>query len=70
MARPKTSAPGQPRKKDRTAKSNLLTLDEAGPIQMGFWVPNRVWATGKFLVPFRDSLRRKGRLARSPRCSR
>ena len=27
------------------SKSNLLTLDNAGPIQMGFWVPNRVWAT-------------------------
>lgn len=33
---------------------NLLTLEKAGPIQMGFWVPNRVWATAKFLVPLRD----------------
>ncbi len=40
-------------------KSNLLTLDEAGPIQMGFWVPNRVWATAKFLVPLRNGIAAK-----------
>jgi phosphatidylserine decarboxylase len=39
--------------------SNLLTLDDAGPIQMGFWVPNRVWATAKFLVPLRDAIAAK-----------
>ncbi len=39
--------------------SNLLTLDNAGPIQMGFWVPNRVWATAKFLVPLRDHIAAK-----------
>ena len=31
----------------------LLTLENANPIQMGFWVPNRVWATAKYLVPLR-----------------
>lgn len=31
----------------------LLTLKNANPIQMGFWVPNRVWATAKYLVPLR-----------------
>lgn len=36
-----------------------LTLDNAGPIQMGFWVPNRVWATAKFLVPLRDLIAQK-----------
>ena len=41
------------------SKSNLLTLDNAGPIQMGFWVPNRVWATAKFLVPLRDYIAAK-----------
>jgi phosphatidylserine decarboxylase len=39
--------------------SNLLTLANAGPIQMGFWVPNRVWATAKFLVPLRDHIAAK-----------
>lgn len=39
--------------------NNLLTLDNAGPIQMGFWVPNRVWATAKFLVPLRDHVAAK-----------
>lgn len=60
------SAPGKPRKKDGAAGSNLLTLDKAGPIQMGFWVPNRVWATAKFLVPLRDYMaakRKAGTLA-------
>jgi phosphatidylserine decarboxylase len=36
-----------------------LTLDNSGPIQMGFWVPNRVWATAKFLIPLRDHLAAK-----------
>lgn len=39
--------------------SNLLTLENAGPIQMGFWVPNRVWATAKYLVPLRDHIKAK-----------
>lgn len=44
----------------------LLTLEEAGPVQMGFWVPNRVWATAKYLIPLRDHIaekRRNGTLA-------
>lgn len=41
------------------SQSNLLTLDNAGPIQMGFWVPNRVWATARFLVPLRDAVAAK-----------
>ena len=47
-------------------KSKMLTLEEAGPIQMGFWVPNRVWATAKFLIPLRDLIaakRKAGTLA-------
>jgi phosphatidylserine decarboxylase len=36
------------------ARSNFLTLEKAGPIQMGFWLPNRVWATARFLIPLRD----------------
>jgi len=39
--------------------SGLLALDNAGPVQMGFWVPNRVWATSKFLVPLRDFIAAK-----------
>lgn len=38
---------------------SLLTLEEAGPIQMGFWVPNRVWATARFLIPLRDHIAAK-----------
>lgn len=45
--------------KGAKARSNLLTLHNAGPIQMGFWVPNRVWATAKFLVPLRQSIAAK-----------
>lgn len=41
------------------AQSNLLKLEDAGPVQMGFWVPNRVWATAKYLVPLRDEMARK-----------
>lgn len=47
-------------------KPHLLTLEEAGPIQMGFWVPNRVWATAKYLIPLRDHIaakRKAGTLA-------
>lgn len=40
-------------------RSKLLTLEEAGPVQMGFWVPNRVWATAKFLIPLRDFIAAK-----------
>ncbi len=44
---------------DNQTSLNLLTLEEAGPIQMGFWVPNRVWATAEFLVPLRDLIDEK-----------
>lgn len=37
----------------------LLSLETAGPVQMGFWVPNRVWATARFLVPLRDEIAAK-----------
>jgi phosphatidylserine decarboxylase len=36
-----------------------LTLDNSGPIQMGFWVPNRIWATAKFLIPLRQHIAEK-----------
>ncbi|MCL3779920.1 phosphatidylserine decarboxylase family protein [Prolixibacteraceae bacterium JC049] len=39
--------------------SSFLDLEKMDPIQMGFWVPNRVWATAKFLVPLRKSIARK-----------
>lgn len=41
------------------AALNLLSLENTDPIQMGFWVPNRVWATAKFLVPLRNSIKAK-----------
>lgn len=41
------------------SKPGLLTLDNAGPVQMGFWVPNRVWATAKFLIPLRKHIAQK-----------
>ncbi|MDQ3744981.1 MAG: phosphatidylserine decarboxylase family protein, partial [Acidobacteriota bacterium] len=54
------SNPGRPqRARVEGSKSSLLRLDKAGPIQMGFWVPNRVWATAKFLIPLRDYIAAK-----------
>jgi len=44
---------------DNQTSLNLLTLEDAGPIQMGFWLPNRVWATAKFLIPLRDFIEDK-----------
>lgn len=41
--------------------SGFLTLENSGPVQMGFWVPNRVWATAKFLIPLRDHIAEKKR---------
>lgn len=43
------------------SQPSRLTLDNAGPVQMGFWVPNREWATAKFLVPFRECIKEKMR---------
>ncbi|KAF6745484.1 Phophatidylserine decarboxylase-domain-containing protein [Ephemerocybe angulata] len=39
-----------------TTGRQLLTLEKDGPIQMGFWVPNRVYATVKYLVPLRQHI--------------
>ncbi len=47
--------------KGKGKKSRLLTLETAGPVQMGFWVPNRVFATAKYLKPLRNHLARKKR---------
>lgn len=70
MAHSDRSSPAtQPRKTPPPVEgsgSNLLTLDNAGPVQMGFWVPNRVWATANFLVPLRDyidAMKKAGTLA-------
>ncbi|MGD1879147.1 MAG: phophatidylserine decarboxylase associated domain-containing protein [Kiloniellaceae bacterium] len=43
----------------------LLDIGDIDPIQMGFWVPNRVWATQDYLIPLRIDLaerKRKGLL--------
>jgi phosphatidylserine decarboxylase len=40
-------------------RSRLLTLEEAGPVQMGFWMPNRVWATAKYIRPLRNHIATK-----------
>ncbi len=43
----------------------MLTLENSGPLQMGFWLPNRIWATAKYLVPLRkliDGKRKSGTL--------
>ena len=45
--------------KNEASVHNLLTLKNTSPVQMGFWVPNRVWATTKYLVPLRDSIEAK-----------
>lgn len=57
----RASSHGPSRQEDRTERNGmqLLTLDNASPIQMGFWVPNRVWATARFLIPLRDHIAAK-----------
>ncbi|MFQ6347504.1 hypothetical protein ACQRBV_24170 [Pseudomonas sp. R11F] len=50
--------------------SNLLTLDNAGPVQMGFWVPNRIWATANYLVPLRNYIAAMKKPAPWRPCSR
>jgi phosphatidylserine decarboxylase len=44
---------------DEHSPSGLLTLDNTDPIQMGFWAPNRVWATAKYLMPLRAHIAAK-----------
>ncbi|ETS84944.1 hypothetical protein PFICI_02969 [Pestalotiopsis fici W106-1] len=39
-----------------TTGRGLLTLENAGALQMGFWVPNRVYAHVKFLAPLRTQV--------------
>lgn len=53
--------PKQPSRQARLESTGAerLTLANAGPIQMGFWVPNRVWATAKFLMPLRNLIAEK-----------
>ncbi len=60
------SSPQQGKSARARLPEGKLTLKNAGPVQMGFWVPNRVWATGKFLIPLRDHMaakRKSGTLA-------
>ncbi|BDM64228.1 phosphatidylserine decarboxylase [Shewanella sp. NFH-SH190041] len=38
---------------------NILDIESSGPVQMGFWLPNRVWATANFLVPLRHHIEQK-----------
>ena len=58
----KPAAPAKASKRATTppaiegASTNQLSLSNAGPLQMGFWVPNRVWATAKYLQPLREHL--------------
>ncbi|KAK0537157.1 hypothetical protein OC834_000914 [Tilletia horrida] len=37
--------------------SSLLNLENAGALQMGFWVPNRVYASANYLIPLRNQVR-------------
>lgn len=48
-----------PRQSEVIDARGLLALETAGPVQMGFWVPNRVWATARFLVPLRREIAAK-----------
>jgi hypothetical protein len=34
----------------------ILSKNPGDPLQMGFWAPNRIWATAKFLIPLRKML--------------
>lgn len=38
-------------------EKNMLTLEGHDPIQTGFWVPNRLWGTARFLAPLRDLIK-------------
>lgn len=58
-SRPQSKQPKKVKVGAVVGGSPLLTLEEAGPIQMGFWVPNRVWATAKYLIPLRDYIAEK-----------
>ncbi|MGI2258651.1 phophatidylserine decarboxylase associated domain-containing protein [Shewanella sp. GXUN23E] len=40
-------------------QSNIRNIENSGPVQMGFWLPNRIWATSKFLVPLREHIQSK-----------
>ncbi|AMO54825.1 phosphatidylserine decarboxylase family protein [Endozoicomonas montiporae] len=50
--RPQKTHPGQ-----QQMNSSISTTKD--PVQMGFWVPNKEWATAKYLVPLRDSIAQK-----------
>ena len=53
----------KPRRRIEGEGLGLLTLENTDPIQMGFWAPNRVWATAKFLIPLREHIERKKKAA-------
>ena len=46
---------------DEAIERAMLSLGDNNPLQMGFWVPNRVWATAQFLVPMRIEIEGKRR---------
>ncbi|UTW62843.1 phophatidylserine decarboxylase associated domain-containing protein [bacterium SCSIO 12741] len=46
-------------KSTEISPSQLLTLENTDPIQMGFWVPNRIWASAKFMAPLRKHIEKK-----------
>lgn len=48
------------------ASRGSLTLENAGALQMGFWVPNRVYANTKFLTPLRKEVSQLQRSNQSP----
>lgn len=43
-------------------QAGTLNLENTDALQMGFWVPNRIWATAKFLIPLRKELEEKRKL--------
>ena len=42
--------------------TGVLNREHTDALQMGFWVPNRVWATAKFLIPLREELEEKRKM--------
>ncbi|HEX7807462.1 MAG TPA: phophatidylserine decarboxylase associated domain-containing protein, partial [Thermoanaerobaculia bacterium] len=50
---------GNKRARIEGENSGFLNLHNTDPIQMGFWAPNRVWATKKYLLPLRDHIAAK-----------
>ncbi len=49
--------------------ANMANIADMDPIQMGFWIPNRVWVTEKYFVPLQKELAERKRAGQLPELS-